>query len=47
VPLAAKQTLYGFVTVRYQWGLGAWTATEGGAWNVLATFLLKPIKAQP
>jgi hypothetical protein len=47
LPLAAKRTLYGFVTVRYQWELGARTTTEGGAWNVLATFLLKPIKAQP
>lgn len=47
LPLAAKQTVYGFVTVRYQWELGARTTTEGGAWNVMATFLLKPIKAQP
>jgi hypothetical protein len=47
LPLAAKQTLFGFVTVRYQWELGARTTTEGGAWNVLATFLLKPMKVQP
>jgi hypothetical protein len=47
LPLAAKQTLFGFVTVRYQWELGARTTTEGDAWNVLATFPLKPIKAQP
>jgi hypothetical protein len=39
----AKRVVYGFVTVRYQWELGARTTTEGGAWNVLATFPLKPI----
>ena len=44
LPLAAKKTLYGFATVRYQWEFGARTTTEGGAWNVLVTFLLKPIK---
>jgi len=44
IPLASKQAVYGFVTVRYQWELGARTTTEGGAWNVLATFLLKPLK---
>jgi hypothetical protein len=42
--LAAKKTVYGFVTVRYQWELGARTTTEGAAWNILATFPLKPIK---
>jgi hypothetical protein len=38
-----KKVVYGFVTVRYQWELGARTTTEGGAWNVVATFPLKPI----
>jgi hypothetical protein len=47
LPIAAKKTLYGLVTVRYQWELGARTTTEGGAWNILATFFLKPIKALP
>jgi hypothetical protein len=42
--IASKQTVYGFVTVRYQWELGAKTTTEGGAWNILATFPLKPIR---
>jgi hypothetical protein len=44
--LASKQkkAVYGFVTVRYQWELGARTTTEGGAWNILATFPLKPIR---
>ena len=42
--IAANQTVYGFVTVRYQWELGARTTTEGAAWNILATFPLKPIR---
>jgi hypothetical protein len=41
--IAARKTVYGFVTVRYQWELGARTTTEGGAWNIMATFPLKPI----
>lgn len=45
VPIALKKTVYGFVTARYQWEMGARTTTEGGAWNVLATVLLKPLKA--
>ena len=44
VPLAARQTVYGFVTARYQWEMGARTTTEGGAWNVLVTLLTKPIR---
>jgi hypothetical protein len=35
--------IYGFLTVRYQWELAARTTTEGAAWNLLATFPLKPI----
>jgi hypothetical protein len=42
--IAANKTVYGFVTVRYQWELGARTTTEGAAWNILATFPLKPIR---
>ena len=45
--LATKKAVYGFLTVRYQWELGARTTTEGAAWNVMATLLLKPIKTQP
>lgn len=41
--IAAKRTVYGFVTVRYQWEMGAKTTTEGAAWNIMATFPLKPI----
>jgi hypothetical protein len=42
--LAANRTVYGFVTVRYQWEIGARTTTEGAAWNVLATFPIRPIR---
>jgi len=45
--LASKKAVYGFVTVRYQWELAARTTTEGAAWNILATFPLKPIRLQP
>lgn len=42
--LATKRAVYGFLTVRYQWELAARTATEGAAWNIMATFPLKPIR---
>jgi hypothetical protein len=42
--IAANKTIYGFVTVRYQWEIGAHTTTEGAAWNILATFPLSPIR---
>ena len=42
--IAANRTVYGFVTVRYQWELGARTSTEGGVFNIMATFPLKPIR---
>ncbi len=41
--LAFRGKVYGFVTVRYQWELGAKTTTEGSAWNALLSFPLKPI----
>lgn len=40
----SKKAVYGFLTVRYQWELRARTTTEGAAWNVVATFPLKPIR---
>jgi hypothetical protein len=43
VAIAARRKVYGFVTVRYQWELGARTTTEGAAWNILATFPIKPM----
>jgi hypothetical protein len=42
--LARRGTVYGFVRVCYQWELYARTATQGDAWNIAATFLLKPLK---
>jgi hypothetical protein len=42
--IAANKTVYGFVTVRYQWEIGARTTTEGAAWNILATFPVPPIR---
>ncbi len=44
--LASKTMVYGFVTARYQWELDARTTTEGGAWNIMVTFPLKPIRIQ-
>jgi hypothetical protein len=41
--IAANRKVYGFVTVRYQWELGARTTTEGAAWNIMAVFPTKPI----
>lgn len=41
--IATRRAVYGFVTVRYQWEVAARTTTEGAAWNILATFPLKPI----
>jgi hypothetical protein len=42
--VAANKTIYAFVTVRYQWEIGARTTTEGAAWNILATFPIGPIR---
>jgi hypothetical protein len=42
--LATNKAVYGFVTVRYQWELAARTTTEGAAWNIMATFPIKPIR---
>jgi hypothetical protein len=47
LPIATKTTVFGFVTVRYQWELGAHTTTEGNTLNVLAVFPLKPITVTP
>ena len=45
--IATKQAVYGFVTVRYQWELAARTSAEAAAWNIMATFPLKPIRLTP
>jgi hypothetical protein len=47
VPIATKQTVYGFVTARYQWEMGARTTTQGDALTLLLVLPLKPIKVNP
>ena len=47
IPIATKQTVYGFVTAKYQWEMGAHTTTQGDAFNVLVVLPLKPIKVNP
>jgi hypothetical protein len=47
IPIATSNTVYGFVTLRYQWEMGARTTTEGDAWNVLLVIPFRPIKANP
>ena len=42
--IARHNTVYGFARVCYEWETYARTTTQGGAWNISATFLLKPIK---
>jgi hypothetical protein len=45
--LARKNTVYGFLRVCYQWETYARTTTQGAAWNISATFLIKPLKIPP
>jgi hypothetical protein len=47
VPVATKNTVYGFVTVRYEWEVGARTTTEGNVLHVFAVVPLRPIKVNP
>jgi hypothetical protein len=47
IPIATRQTVYGFLTARYQWEMGARTTTQGNAFNVLVVLPLKPIKVSP
>jgi hypothetical protein len=42
--LARKGTVYGFVRVNYQWEVYARTTTQGGSWNIMLTWLTKPLK---
>jgi hypothetical protein len=42
--IARHNTVYGFARVCYQWETYARTTTQGGAWNISVTWLLKPIK---
>ena len=47
VPIATKHTVYGFLTARYAWEMGARTTTQGDALNVLVVLPLKPLKVNP
>ena len=47
VPIATKHTVYGFLTARYEWEMGARTTTQGDALNVLVVLPLKPLKVNP
>jgi hypothetical protein len=42
--LARKGTIYGFLKANYQWETYARTTTQGSAFTLLATFLVKPLK---
>jgi hypothetical protein len=42
--IAARDKVYGFVTVRYFWETYARTSTQGSAFFIQATFLTKPLK---
>jgi hypothetical protein len=45
--LARGGVLYGFLKANYQWETYARTTTQGGAFNLIATFPMKPIKLPP
>jgi len=42
--LARHNTVYGLVTLRYQWEVYARSTTQGGAWNIQLVLLTKPLK---
>ena len=44
LPLASKDTLIGFLTIRYEWEALARTTTQGSMLTVAAAFPFKPIK---
>jgi len=43
-PLEIKGVLYGFVKANYEWETFARATTQGAEFNIVATFLLKPLK---
>ena len=45
--LARGGVMYGSVKVNYQWETYARTTTQGGAFSIVATFLVPPIKLPP
>lgn len=44
LPLAAKKTVFGFLTFRYQWEILSHATTQGRGMNIQLIFPLKPIK---
>jgi hypothetical protein len=42
--LARHNTVYGLVTLRYQWEVYARSTTQGAAWNIQLVLLTKPLK---
>jgi hypothetical protein len=42
--LARKGTLFGFVKANYQWETYARAGTQGAEFNIVVTFLVKPLK---
>jgi hypothetical protein len=43
-PLVRKGVLFGFVKANYQWETYARATTQGSEFNIIATFLVKPLK---
>jgi hypothetical protein len=43
-PLERKGVLFGFVKANYQWAVYARAGTQGAEFNIVATFLAKPLK---
>jgi len=42
--LAKSNTVYGFLKVNYEWEVYARTTTQGGEFQIMATFLVPPLK---
>ena len=43
-PLERNGVLFGFVKANYQWETYARAVTQGAEFNIVATFLVKPLK---
>jgi hypothetical protein len=43
-PLVRKGVLFGFVKANYQWETYARATTQGSEFNIIATFLVKPVR---
>ena len=44
LPLERNGVLFGFVKANYQWETYARAGTQGAEFNIVATFLVKPLK---